>query len=1005
MKKLVLTAIYAMFFLSGAAALIYEVAWVRSLSLVFGGSHLAVTTVLAVFMGGLALGSFLFGRKINDLPKLLRLYGLLEIGIALSAALFILLIKIYPSVYIPLARVANDSPLYLSSIRVLFAVIALIIPTTLMGGTLPILTSFVSHREKNLGARLSFLYGFNTLGAVAGASAAGFILLRNFSVSVTMAIAVIINLLVGVISILLQQKATAVLEQGEQKKARPMAALSAEDGASLKMSMRFVLWGIGVSGFCALGYEILWTRVLSLAIGASTYGFTIMLVAFLSGIAAGSAAYGFLNRMCSRVRKGEPSLSRSIAGFGFVQISIGAAAFVVTVFLRDLSSHSALLQETFLKNASDPFAARQWANLALAFSYMFVPAFFMGIAFPLAGRVHAAYQKAAGRAVGEVLAFNTIGAILGSAISGFVLIYLFGIERSLQFLMLINMGAGLVILFSIRNSRRLVYGASCVVLLVMAILAANPARGRIWDARYLALYQANAPGSHRSPQFLRDTIKQTKVLYYAEGAQAIVSSVRHKGGIQTFITNGRVEASNTNGDMQCQFTLGHLPMLLNKKPRTVFVLGAGSGMTLGATSVHPGVEQITLAEIEPRVLGVTRTFSKYNHNVLENPKLKIVFNDGRNYLMTTKEKFDVITADPIHPWFSGAGYLYTTEYFKLAAGRLNPGGVICQWLPLYELTNTDLRSVVKSFRENFKYAMIWMTHDDAELVGSNSPIVIDEQDLAKRIAEPGVLRDLERVKMGSAADFLSYFIMGTEGTHAYSSRGTINTDDNLYLEFSAPESIGNTSLMGSNYFDMARYRESILPYLKAPADEAAKMKQQKLWREYDKAAVQVDQAHGMFLSGQYRTPAFGSLMAMIDSRQPDYAPWRFLKNEYREETGRDPRPLRQMTITLVGENGKQSPKLLAAVISRMTGEYSIIDFVDNTDRIVFGTLEVFGENRGRYIQGVVDDTMKRAQETYDQELKFARARGQAFPSAADTLPKISTAFKAKISTYTAEGWD
>jgi len=1005
MKKLLLTAIYAIFFFSGAAALIYEVVWVRSLSLVFGGSHLAVTTVLAVFMSGLALGSFLFGRKINDLPKLLRLYGLLEIGIALSAALFILLIKIYPSVYIPLARVAVDSPLYLSSIRVLFAVVALIIPTTLMGGTLPILTSFVAHREKNLGARLSFLYGFNTLGAVAGASAAGFIFLRNFSVSVTMAIAVFINLFVGVISILLQQKAAAVLEQGEQKKAMPMAAPSAKDGTPLKMSLQFVLWGIGVSGFCALGYEILWTRVLSLAIGASTYGFTIMLAAFLSGIAAGSAAYGFLNRMLSRVRKREPSLSRSITGFGLVQISIGVAAFVVTVFLRDLSSHSALLQETFLKNATDRFVTRQWSNLALAFSYMFVPAFFMGIAFPLAGRLHAAYKKAAGRAVGEVLAFNTIGAILGSAISGFVLIYLFGIERSLQFLVLINIGAGLVILTSIRNNRMLVYGVSGFVLAVMAVLAVNPAMGRIWDAGYLALFQANAPGAFRSPQFMRDAIKQTKVLYYAEGAQAIVSSIKHKGGIQTFITNGRVEATNTNEGMQCQYTLGHLPMLLNKNPRTVFVLGAGSGMTLGATSVHPGVEQITLAEIEPRVLGVARTFSRYNHNVLENPKVKIVFNDGRNYLMTTKDRFDVITADPIHPWFSGAGYLYTTEYFKLAAERLNPGGIICQWLPLYELTDKDLKSVVKSFMENFAYSMIWMTHNDAELVGSNSPIIIDEQDLAKRIAEPGVFRDLERVKMGSATDFLSYFIMGAEGAKAYSRGGTINTDDNLYLEFSAPESIGNTSLMGSNYFDMAGRRESILPYLKTPADEAAKMRQQKLWREYDKAALLVDQAHGMFLSGQYRTPAFSSLMAMIDSRHPNYAPWRFLKNEYREETGRDPRPLRQMTVTLVRENGKQSPTLLAAVLSRMTGEYAIIDFVDNTDRIIFGTLEVFGENRDRYIQGVVDDTMKRVRETYDQELKSARARGQAYPRAADALPKISTAIKEKISTYTTEGWD
>ncbi len=1005
MKKIVLGAIYAIFFLSGAAALIYEVVWVRSLSLVFGGSHLAVTTVLSVFMGGLALGSFLFGRKIQNIPNLLRLYGLLEIGIAISAAIFVLLLKIYPVVYIPLAKVAADSSLYLSSIRVLFAVIVLIIPTTLMGGTLPILTSFVSRKEKNLGTRLSFLYGFNTLGAVAGASAAGFIFLRNFSVSITMAIAVFINLLVGVISILLQQKADAVLEEGEQKKIMPKAALSTDNGTSLSMSLRFVLRGIGVSGFCALGYEVLWTRVLSLAIGASTYGFTIMLAAFLSGIALGSAAYGFLNRTLSRVRKREPSLSRSITGFGLVQISIGVVAFVVSLFLRDLSSHSTLLQEIFLKNARDQFIARQWSNLALAFSYMFVPAFFMGVAFPMAGRIHAAYQKVAGRAVGEVLAFNTIGAILGSAISGFVLIYLFGIERSLQFLMLINIGAGLVIITSIRNNRMLVFGVSGLMLFCIVILAFNPSIGRIWDTRYLALYQANAPGAYRTPQFMRDTIKQTKVLYYAEGAQAIVSSIKYKGGIQTFITNGRVEATNTNEGMQCQYTLGHLPVLLNRNPRNVFVLGTGSGMTLGATSVHPSVERITLAEIEPRVLGVARTFSKYNHNVLENPKVKIVFNDGRNYLMTTKDRFDVITADPIHPWFSGAGYLYTTEYFKLAAERLNPGGIICQWLPIYELTAKDLKSVVRSFRENFKYTMIWMTHDDAELVGSNEPIIIDEQDLAKRIAEPEVLRDLERVKMGSAMDFLSYFIMGTEGAHAYSSRGMINTDDNLYLEFSAPESIGNTSLMGANYFDMARYRESLLPYLKVPTDKTAAVKQKKLWREYDKAAVLVDQAHGMFLSGRFRTPAFTSLMAPIDARYPNYAPWRFLKNEYREETGRDPRPLRQMTITLVGGNGQPSPKLLAAVISRMTGEYHIIDFVDNTDRIIFGTLEVFGENRDTYIQGVVDDTMKRVQEVYNRELTSARARGQAFPTAADTLPKISAVVRSKISTFKTEGWD
>jgi spermidine synthase len=326
----------------------------------------------------------------------------------------------------------------------------------------------------------------------------------------------------------------------------------------------------------------------------------------------------------------------------------------------------------------------------------------------------------------------------------------------------VNVGYGLIVIFSILNRKRVTVAMSLLTGVVLLFLAFNHQTLRLWDMKYFAIYRSNAPEVFRSPTMIRDAMKNNDVLYYAEGVEAIVSSIKIKGGEQSFITNGRVEASTHLEDQQCQFTLGHLPMLLNRNPKRVLVVGTGSGMTLGATSVHPSVEQITLAEIEPKVLGVARTFEQYNHHVLDNPKLKIVLNDGRNFLLTTEEKFDVITADPIHPWFRGAGYLYTTEYFKLASEHLRSGGIVCQWLPIYELTPENVKSVVKTFRQHFPYTMLWLTHKDAEIVGSNAPIIIDEAELGKRISEPGIAEDLKQVMMGSAADFLSYFVMGTE---------------------------------------------------------------------------------------------------------------------------------------------------------------------------------------------------------------------------------------------------
>jgi len=997
-----LGVIYLLFFLSGAAALVYQVVWVRSLTLVFGGTHLAVTAVLTIFMAGLALGGYMIGRVVDRVSRPLRLYGLLELGIAAFALVFMGLMTIYPSLYIALAQGRDDSPLYLLAIRALFSIVALIAPTTLMGGTLPVLSRFVTRQPETIRSTLSFLYGLNTLGAVLGALLAGFVLLRRYSVSATFSLAVATNVLIGLLSLALQARLSASgppeaahpAGPGVPAPARPPVSAGPEELQD-PFPCRVVLWGIAISGFCALGYEVLWTRILTLAVGASVYGFTIMLVAFLTGIALGSKAYGLLAALAgSRGAR----LTRAIAWFGVVQIVIGVTAFLVTVFLRDVPANAVRLQGVFLQSGLGSFAARVWSNFALAFLYMVVPAFFMGVAFPLAGEVHARYRHAVGRAVGEVLAYNTVGALLGAGISGFALIYLLGIERSLQMLTLVNVGMGVFVLGSLRRSRWPAAAVAIVTVAALTSLAANPAAVRLWDTSYFAIFRSNQPEAFATPEMVREAVANTDVLYYAEGIESIVSVIRVKGGEQSFLTNGRVEASSHLQAQQVQLTLGHLPMLLARNPRKVLVVGLGSGMTLGATSVHPGVEQITLAEIEPKVIGVARTFAALNHRVLEDPKLRIVFNDGRNFLTTTRETFDVITADPIHPWFRGAGYLYTTQYFKLAADHLNPGGVIAQWLPIYELTPEDLRSVVRTFREHFTHTLLWLTHYDAELVGSNSPLVIDEAELARRMAAPAVAADLRRVMMGSPADLLSYFVMGTDGLTRFSRGGILNTDDRLYLEFSAPFSIATPSVMEANVRALAVYRESLLPYLAPATEPRAREEQRRRWDLQREAGRVADPALALFLGGKATDPRFTGALAELDRHYPWYAPGEFLKGEYQATRALEPRPIETTTLTLSNDTGAPVVVEITAVLVPVSKTRAAVMFVDNRARVVYGQQYVDDYEGGDAVSRLVADVMATVRTVYRQAAEASGARRNAPPPAAETLRKIRAAIGPRLAT-------
>lgn len=982
--------LYVLFFLSGAAALVYEVVWVRSMTLIFGGSHLAVATVLSVFMGGLALGSYVVGRYADRSRRLFFLYGLLEVGIGVSAAVSVLLIEIYPRAYVLLAHGHEADRLYVSSIRVLFAAVAMIAPTTLMGGTLPVLSRLLAPRPDRLGRHLSFLYSFNTLGAVAGTLAAGFFLLPELGASATFALAIGTNLAIGALAISLERRGwSAALETQSEAAVAASRTSAVEEHLGIAPS-RLVLWGIAISGFCALGYEVLWTRVLSMVIGTSVYGFTIMLAAFLTGIALGSQAFRALERL---VGASGPVVRRLMIGFAAAQIAIGVTALAVTRSIRDLPEHTVRLQELLLTATLSEFEARQSVSFLVAFSYMLVPTFFMGLAFPLAGRIQAMRGPEIGAVIGRVAAYNTLGAILGAGVTGFGLTYLFGVERSLQLLSAMNIGAGLWLAAAVRSRPAYRHAAALATLAVLIALAVWPDWGRIWDAKYFAIYRNNQRDAFSTPEKIRDAIENTDVLFYHEGTNETISVIRPKGGDQAVLVNGKVVASSMRRDVQCQYTLGHLPMLLHPNPRKVWVLGMGTAMTLGATSVHPSVEDLTVVEIEPEVVPAARTFAELNHDVLDDPRLRIIYNDGRNHLMTTEETYDVITADPIHPWTRGSAYLYTTEYYQVAARRLRPGGIMCQWVPIYELRPGDLQTIVRTFGESFSYMMLWLTHYDAELIGSNSPITIDEAALARRIAHPAIAADLASIEMGSAADFLSYFVMGTEGLRAFSRDARVNTDDNLRLEFSAPESIGLGHLTGANVQALTRYRESVLPYLTALPDPDEEVRRTERWNRNSSIARIHDRAHALLLWSEEDSEEFGKLLAALERFYPDYAPGRFVRAELEKERAARPQLLRSAGFTVTTDSGAPRVVEISALRMRIGPRRGVVVFVDNAAREIYGQLYVdaAGDRLDAILRGFADRVFDDLQAAYRRDTeRLAGGTAQAnrfLPSAKDLIAR------------------
>jgi spermidine synthase len=785
LSRRALGVVQTLFLASGATALVYQVAWARSLSLVFGASFEAVSIVLAAFMGGLAAGGVALGRLGPRLGRPLRLYGVLEIGVAVFALLLPWLLRIADDVYLSFALEIEGTSAWLTAARVAMAIGILLLPTFCMGGTLPVLVRFAVDRRSDLGERLAGLYAINTIGAVLGALLAGFLLLPTIGVFRTELTAAATNLAIGIAAIV----ADRVVERREGARSRASGVASFDappmdarhtSGRSL-WPLRLAFWGTAVAGLSSLTLEVAWSRAIVIASGANTYSFTVMLATFLLGIAIGSWM----------VRSRSPRRFDVPIEFGTVLALIGLASFVAGTLLPRLAEIALWLNMTVLGGVA---GIRVDTTFALSFLVMIVPCVLMGIAFPLAGEARARLGPSIGPSVGDLVGLNTLGAIAGALLSGFVFLPELGLQRTTQLASAVYLGYGLVVLSAAMavarpRWRAPAWAAAALALpLALGLALALPR----WDVQRLSAVPNNDHSLLLTDEGELDfdlAMSRTKLLYVRDGRGSTVSVIE-AGGVRALMINSKVVATDHVSDMQHEYLLGHLPVLLHPEPRRAAVIGLGAGLTLGGVVAHPSLEEIVVVEIEPAVKGGAQLFADLHDDALADPRVELVWQDGRNYLQTTRRTFDVITADPIHPWAQGAAYLYTTEYYALVAAHLAPGGIACQWLPLAELSREDLQSVVASFLENFEYATLWQATGDVLLIGSSSPVRVDVDRLAERLHSPKVARQLARAGLDEPLTLLTELAMDRAGMEDFARGAIRNTDDNLYLEFSSPVSIG-----------------------------------------------------------------------------------------------------------------------------------------------------------------------------------------------------------------------
>jgi spermidine synthase len=804
-------AILLCFLVSGISGLVYQVVWVRELVLVFGATTFAVSTVLTAFMGGLALGSYYFGRRTETVARPLRLYGLLEIGIGVYGLAVPLIFAALPTIYHSFWT-QHLSFFALSIVRFVFATLVLIVPTALMGATLPVLSSFYARDIGRIGLRVGSLYALNTFGAVLGAAATGFVLIPMLGMKAATSTAATMNIVLGVVALLVSRKVERETHPAGTESKLQETARKGFSREPKPIEITVVIAGFAISGFVALSYEVIWSRVLALIIGSSVYAFSIMLTTFLIGLAAGAT---IASRFVDRIRA-------PIRIFALIEVGVGVTSLAGAYVFNDLPYVFVQLYRFVDSNA---FGFLLFARFLIASFVMIMPTLLLGALFPLVVKIISSRTlgRTTGRTVGDAYAANTLGAIAGSFASGFIMVPWLGLLGSLRLCVALNFlvaGTAFIVSaqrFTKRNRPRrfnssAIIGVAASVLLIIVVLLGEPP----WDPEVMssAVYRYAPSLADKSRQELFDFLKrgQGDTIFYKEGVTATVAVQRQAGG-RVLKVNGKPEAS-TAGDMPTQILIGALPLLVREHTDDVLLIGLGSGVTLGSVEQFP-VKRVTCVELEPAVIEASRHFQDVNNTPLNDPRLRLISNDGRNYIYTTDEKFDVIVSEPSNPWVTGVANLFTLEYFKKGAERLKDDGLFSQWLQIYEMSPEDVRTLIATFRAAFPQVYLFRgAEGDLMLLGSKNERRLDLSILKSHLENPTIAAELERINTSSAADLISRFYLGPADVTKLSAGAKLNTDDNALIEFNAPRRVGTAEeTVVRNLRQLLAYAASPLDYL------------------------------------------------------------------------------------------------------------------------------------------------------------------------------------------------
>ncbi len=793
--------LFLCFFLSGATGLIYEVVWLRMLGLVFGHTVYAVTAVLAAFMGGLALGSALFAQRAARMRNLIRAYGWLELGIGIYAVLIPMLLSGGTALYLALHRALGLSYQALTGVQFIIVFVLLLVPTTLMGGTLPILSQALVKKEGSVGRLVGALYAVNTFGAVAGTVLAGYALIPSLGNQATITLAAAVNLAIGGLALAWSRSRWAAQWGGGQApegRPAPAGRAGVVSPPVSRLGVGLTVGALGLSGAVAMLYEVTWTRALALVIGSSTYAFTAMLVAFLVGIAGGSALYawGWGKRPAS------PGL------FGGLQAGIALAVVLILLGFERMP-------EVFLAALrwSDAPAFVQVVQFGVSAGTLLLATLLIGATFPCAVAVATREVARVGQAVGQLYAVNTVGAVVGTVLTGFVLIPALGVQAAITTGVVVNLGMAAVLVATASGlpAVRRWAGAGLALLACAGVLLIPP-----WDPRVMASGPAvYAHGyledAERARTSLGSVLRAHEMLFYSDGLSSTVS-VNREGQHIFLRVNGKTDAG-TAGDMQTQQMLGHLPLLVHPDPKDVLVIGLGSGVTAGMVARHP-IERLDIAEIEPAVaVAADRFFAEVNGNVLRDPRVRTIIVDARNFLLTTPHRYDVIISEPSNPWIGGVASLFSLEFFDLAREHLRPGGLMVQWVQGYHLLPDDLRMVVRTFRKAFPATSIWHTSGgDFVLLGRQESTPLDLGLVKARYESNRMARDLDHAGTTSWPSALGYFLLTERDAARYAEDAALNTDDRLPLEFSAPQSL-YMDTTDQNRRELERFKTAALPHV------------------------------------------------------------------------------------------------------------------------------------------------------------------------------------------------